>query len=156
MELYHGTDYNHALSIQKEGFVIKPSIEHWLGNGVYFYVDDSLAKWWTSKPSKKFGVDVKESGLVICEVDIEHLSVLNLQKLSDYFTFCSLFKKEFWPLYKSRAGKKPVHYKKIRCAYCDYLKAMYGYNAIIGNFYLPDQPYLSEEMGETGELFKLN
>lgn len=155
MELYHGTDYSHALSVQKDGFVIRPSIEHWLGNGVYFYMDESLAKWWTSKPSKKFGVGITQPALIVCEVDVEHLSVLDLRNLSDYFFFCDSWKNEFWPLYEKRAGSKPVDYRRVRCAYCDYLKALYEYDAIIGTFHLPNQPYLSKDMGSLGSLLKL-
>ena len=37
--------------------------------------------------SKKFGVGVTQPALIVCEVDIEHLSVLDLRKLSDYFLY---------------------------------------------------------------------
>ncbi|MBD5399160.1 MAG: hypothetical protein HDR57_00785 [Treponema sp.] len=42
---FHGTDYDVAQKIDHEGFISKPSLEHWLGNAIYFYIDELLAKW---------------------------------------------------------------------------------------------------------------
>ena len=60
LKLYHGTDFDIAQKICAEGFMCKTNLEHWLGNGIYFYLDKPLAKWWTTNPSKKFGTVIKQ------------------------------------------------------------------------------------------------
>lgn len=52
---YHGTDYNIAKLIITQGFTFNKNPEHWLGNGIYLYQDYSLAKWWTTNPTKNLG-----------------------------------------------------------------------------------------------------
>ena len=53
LQVYHGTEFEIAQKICKEEFICKKNLEHWLGNGIYFYLDKPLAKWWTTNPSKK-------------------------------------------------------------------------------------------------------
>ncbi|MFR2561553.1 MAG: hypothetical protein ACLS8R_01670 [Anaeromassilibacillus sp.] len=45
---YHGTDRERAEKILAGAFRVKANDEHWLGTGVYFYLDASLARWWTT------------------------------------------------------------------------------------------------------------
>ncbi len=42
---YHGTSAEAADLILREGFSIKPSRYHWLGDGVYFFQDAPLRAW---------------------------------------------------------------------------------------------------------------
>ncbi|MCL1467726.1 hypothetical protein LAY41_25405 [Argonema galeatum A003/A1] len=42
---YHGTSAEAAELILREGFSIKPSRYHWLGDGVYFFQDAPLRAW---------------------------------------------------------------------------------------------------------------
>ena len=62
---FHGTDYDVAQKIDHEGFISKPSLEHWLGNAIYFYIDELLAKWWTTRPSNKFGTSISWITIII-------------------------------------------------------------------------------------------
>ena len=48
---YHGTSSRHAESIAKNGLdpdKTHERLNHWLGQGVYFYEDFGLAKWWAN------------------------------------------------------------------------------------------------------------
>lgn len=139
---FHGTDYKIAEKILKEGFSFKRNPEHWLGNGVYLYQDYSLAKWWTTKPTRRFGSDVRERAIISCNLSMDEDRILNLLKLDDYFQFSSIFEKEFYARYKSRNPVETPSWSQLRCAYCDYLSMVYDLDAIIGNFNKPDQPYL--------------
>lgn len=141
-QLFHGTDVECAKKIQKEGFSIKPSKEHWLGNGIYFYLDYFLAKWWTTNPTNKFGSVVKEPSILRCSITKPDVRMLNLLNLDDYNLFCKEFETDFWPKYLNAHPKNIPDYKQIRCAYCDVLKAIYDLDIIIGNFNIPKQPYM--------------
>jgi len=53
---YHGTSSNYAESIEKHGLdpdKTHTRPDHWLGQGVYFFEDSDLAKWWACDISGK-------------------------------------------------------------------------------------------------------
>lgn len=52
--LYHGTTHEKAESIKNSGtFEYKPREDHWLGDGVYFFINDyKKAKWWGKQACK--------------------------------------------------------------------------------------------------------
>lgn len=143
--LFHGTDLEAANNILREKkFEWKRNKEHWLGNGFYFYEDLSLAKWWTSNPSKKFGKKIIEPAILKCEITYNEDNICDLGKLEDYNFFLKNYFDYFLCNLES-GSKRHVNYKTHRCAYCDFFERRYEYDMIIGNFYLPDQPYLSED-----------
>lgn len=139
---YHGTDYNIAKLIITQGFTFNKNPEHWLGNGIYLYQDYSLAKWWTTNPTKKFGNNVKERAIVTCNICLDENKIINLLKLDDYCQFSNIFEENFYPRYKEQHPINPPSWTQLRCAYCDYLNLTYELDAIIGNFNKQDQPYL--------------
>lgn len=145
MKLFHGTDRINAQNIQKEGFRLKASHEHWLGNGVYFYTDNSLAQWWTTNPTSKFGTKIENPVIIRCSLNKsdEELNILNLLNLEDYELYYQEFVDSFWPKYIKQHPTKGADYKRIRCAYFDFLKALYGLDMVVGNFYVPEQPYMT-------------
>lgn len=145
LEVYHGTDLENANRILSTDFIYKQSATHWLGNGVYFYIDLSLAKWWTSNPSKTYGVKVTTPAIVKVTIEIpDSVSFLDLRKLSDYKEFSNIFFDEYLPLLRlGTFSINSTNRRRIRCSFCDYLKAQYSLKAIIGNFSLPNQPYLT-------------
>ncbi|MBR3809179.1 MAG: hypothetical protein IKK46_02615, partial [Clostridia bacterium] len=55
----HGTDASVVNDILKNGFIYKPNDEHWLGDGIYFFLDENLAEWWTTNPTKKSGMHIQ-------------------------------------------------------------------------------------------------
>lgn len=153
--LYHGTDAQLANRIINEGFRIKPNKSHWLGNGIYFYQDYSLAKWWTTKPSKNFGSKIETPSILKCSIDENNVNILNLLKLDEYNQFCEEFEEEFWPMYSERIPKEIPHYTQVRCSYCDILKSMNNLDVIIGDFFLPNQPYRRKTKNEILKKFHL-
>ena len=145
MMAYHGTDYSIAELIVSQGFAFHKNPEHWLGNGIYLYQDYSLAKWWTTNPTKKFGSSIKERAIVSCRLSLDENRIINLLKLDDYLQFSNIFEEEFYPRYKKRNPIVMPSWKQLRCAYCDYLNIAYELDAIIGNFNKQDQPYLPQK-----------
>ncbi len=156
MIVYHGTDYENAKRICSEGFTYKAKPNHWLGNGVYFFQDYSLAKWWTTNPTKEFGSRISKPAIIQCNLEVDDSQMLNLLKLEDYIQFSDIFDKEFYTkYYEPRHPYEPPKWERLRCAYCDYLRETYELDMIIGNFDKPDQPYLPSKHGNEFDEFLL-
>lgn len=51
---YHGTALGNVDNILENQFVASKRDDHWLGQGIYFYDDFELAKWWIET---KLGID---------------------------------------------------------------------------------------------------
>lgn len=145
IEGYHGTDLECAKKILTEGFRYKHSDKHWLGNGNYFYLDHSLAEWWTTNPSRKFGVNIKVPSIIKVKIEVEKDKCVDLRKLEDFKDFSDIYFKDFIPLLKGTGipirGDNRLN---IRTKYCDYLKKAYNKEVIIGSFLLMNQPYLKD------------
>ena len=157
IEGYHGTDLECANNIIKTGFTYTPSDKHWLGNGVYFYLDFSLAEWWTTNPSNSFGTRVQYPAIVKTTIDFsEDDQYLDLRKLSDYKIFSELYFDEYIPLVESGVYDiKMTDTKRLRCSFCDYLKYQYDLKGIIGNFSSQNQRYFSDEYKQLQKSLKL-
>lgn len=160
LEAFHGTDIRNAESIIKSGFICKPNKQHWLGNGVYFYMDYSLAQWWTTNPTNKFGVNIKNAAIIKCKLRVNEKYVLDLRKLNDYTKFVDIYRNEFLPfLFRGELtadNHELVDTKTLRCTYCDYLNIKHKYKLIIGTFYLPEQPYMPAEYGVFFDTFNIS
>lgn len=160
LEAYHGTDMSNAESILKNGFRCKPNKHHWLGNGIYFYMDFSLAHWWTTNPTRKFGVKIRNPAIIKCKIQAKNDNVLDLRKLKDYTKFVEIYRNEFLPfLFRGELtsiDNEAIDVKTLRCTYCDYLNLKYNYKLIIGTFYLPTQPYMPTEYGKFFETFNIS
>lgn len=155
MYLYHGTDIKLAKKILNEEFIIKRNDEHWLGNGVYFFGDESLARWWTTNPSSKFSSPIKKPAILKCKVSVDEQDILDLRCLQDYAHFCKIYKEIYLPaILKDGADSEP-DISRLRCAYCDFIQEYYQYKMIIGTFYKPNQPYLPSEYGKYFTKFNL-
>jgi hypothetical protein len=46
---FHGTEYRNLNKIISNEFIPYKRLDHWLGQGIYFYENFDLAKWWVSK-----------------------------------------------------------------------------------------------------------
>lgn len=160
LEAFHGTDIHNAENIIKSGFKCKPSKQHWLGNGVYFYIDYSLAKWWTTNPTNKFGTNINIPAVIKCKIRAKSEYILDLRKLKDYNKFVEIYRNEFLPyLFRGDLSSKEqdlIDTKTLRCTYCDYLSIKYNYKLIIGTFYLPTQPYMPVENGKFFDTFNIS
>jgi len=143
LKCYHGTDLNNAEKILNKGFICKINEEHWLGNGIYFYFDHSLAHWWTSDPTNKFGVEIKHPAILECMINVDENEVIDLRKLEHYKKFADEYRRVFFPLYfKEFDGKIDESSKKLRCTFCDYIHDKFKCKAIVGTFNTRDQPYI--------------
>jgi hypothetical protein len=160
LEGFHGTDIRNVDNIIKSGFMCKPNKQHWLGNGIYFYMDYSLAHWWTSNPTNKFGVNIKNPAIIKCKISVNEDNILDLRKLKDYTKFVDIYRNEFLPfLFRgdlSSQNHETIDTKTLRCTYCDYLSIKYKYKLIIGTFFLPTQPYMPTEFGKFFETFNIS
>lgn len=156
LEVYHGTNYTNAENIIKTDFFYEYNNEHWLGNGVYFFLDLSLAQWWTTKPSKKFGTKIRKPAIIKVTLDIPEENILDLRKLSDYSEFISLYFNEYMPLLRSGVFDIiTTNRNQVRCSFCDYLKREYELKVIVGNFSLLSQPYLPDKYKEFSKAMSL-
>lgn len=160
LDAYHGTDLSNAESIMKSGFRCRPNKHHWLGNGIYFYMDYSLARWWTTNPTNKFGVHIKKAAIIKCKIYVNNEYILDLRRLKDYTKFAEIYRNEFLPfLFEGdliSLTENKVDTKRLRCTYCDYLNIKYRYKLIIGTFYLPNQPYMPTEYGKFFDTFNIS
>jgi hypothetical protein len=141
---YHGTDKSVANSILNEGFLCKKNKEHWLGEGIYLYIDKSLAEWWTTKPTQKHGIDIKNPVVVECEIELDESRVLNLCSLDNYEKYISLYNSFFreWGYGYRPTGE--VSFKELRCAFFNYVSLVFQIDVIIAPFILPNQPYMPQ------------
>jgi Poly(ADP-ribose) polymerase catalytic domain. len=161
LEAFHGTDMKYVENIIKHGFLCKQNDSHWLGNGIYFYLDYSLANWWTTNPTNKFGVKITDAAIIKCQIEVSENDILDLRKLSDYQTFVNIYRDDFLPFLQEGSLKNANHknhyvnIKKLRCTYCDYLNLYYNYKMIIGTFHLPKQPYMPSKYGKLYRKFDI-
>ncbi len=81
---YHGTDESVAQAIVENGFISRPNREHWLGEGIYFFLDKNLAEWWTTNPTKKSGMRIQTPVVIECTFEIETDKIFDLRNLTDY------------------------------------------------------------------------
>lgn len=154
--LYHGTELKNAKKILNGEFKVKKSDEHWLGNGVYFFEDESLAKWWTTNPTTKFGTQqITKPAVIECQIEIDKQDILDLRCLEDYNFFCEIYRDIFLKQVISNSSEKPLEITKLRCAFCDFMQERYQYKMIIGTFYQPNQPYLPTRYGKYFKKFRL-
>lgn len=153
--LYHGTELGCAKNILNKEFTIKRNDEHWLGNGVYFFEDEDLARWWTTNPTSKYGTTVKEPAILKCKILIDEQDILDLRRLQDYKHFCNIYKDIYLKKILRNGPDDAPKISQIRCAYCDFIQEYFQYKIIIGTFYKPTQPYLPLKYGKYFTKFEL-
>lgn len=79
---YHGTDKASLLSIlSSEVFIVNRRSDHWLGNGVYFFVDDlEKAEWWADSVSRR---NDKLPAVLYFDIEFNDAELLNLNTDAD-------------------------------------------------------------------------
>lgn len=157
LDVFHGTDRKCAEQILNSDFIYRYNNAHWLGNGVYFYMDKFLAQWWTSKPSKSFGSNISDPVIIRCKLNIDEDFIIDLRNYQDYKMFTNIYYNDF--INSAFLEKFDINHgnsRKVRCSYCDFLHEKYDCQLIIGNFYLPKQPYLKgSHYEEVSNVFSL-
>ncbi|MFP5522051.1 hypothetical protein [Peptococcus simiae] len=138
---YHGTLAESAEKImQSKEFLYKWNSTHWLGNGIYFFVDDfAKAKWWSRECARNI---YKETGLkpatacIRVKVNTSKKDLLNLDTESD----CRILEKyteDFRQKLSSVTLKDrdiTLTTQQIRTMVFDYLVKNNGYKAIKHTF----------------------
>lgn len=151
---YHGTTSSAQESIENHGLdpnLVEKRDDHWLGQGVYFYDDFDLAKWWAeTKANKK---ERHESALVY-KADIRCLKkhVLNLDDRKDLEMFlqaCLEFSEDLQETYMKLPAFKAQKFKAI---FYDYYKEEHDIYVMIRTFPKPAPRYA--ETIRTGETLK--
>ncbi len=154
--LFHGTDYTAATNILKSGFIVKENRTHWLGNGIYFFIDKSLATWWTTRPSSKFGCKITKPAILECVFDYTLENVLDLRNFDDYIFCMEQFEKFCNALYRPYCALEEIGFDKLRCTFFDWLLDVKKYDAIIGTFCSAQQPYLAPQRDKASDFKHLN
>lgn len=91
--IFHGSTNDYIESIiENKKFNVKKRKDHWLGNGVYFFIDDaSKAFWWASFAKKKWEKENKnlknatrqEDAIIFFEITIERNNLVDLDTEDD-------------------------------------------------------------------------
>lgn len=144
MTLYHGTDLEAAKEIEKDKFTVKKNPKHWLGNGIYFFTDKALAKWWTSGPTKKFGTEVKEPAILEVTVEVDEKNILDLRQFEQYSELAKQYR-IFLEMFIEH-GVQKISDERFRCLFFDwYMKVCPNIDIIIANFFSLKQPYICDD-----------
>ena len=140
---YHATDRSRIANIIANNFSFRSSPEHWLGDGVYFFLDPDLAILWGKKtPTQKFGaIDEYRIIEAIIQTDSDH--VCDMRNLRTYNLVVRKFE-EFWNFLSSQNKKlvlpdsvsedSPIAYRYIRCAFFNWLAKDGDYKCTIAPF----------------------
>ena len=81
-DCYHGTECKAAESIlEQRQFVVKRRDDHWLGNGVYFFLDDKRkAAWWAYIVSRRAN---RKAVVMYVPISVNTDELLNLNTEED-------------------------------------------------------------------------
>lgn|SRR5699024_97637 len=93
--LYHGTTQESITEILKtKQFNFIPRSDHWLGNGVYFFVDDiDKAIWWSRMTIRRFKKMPEDIGILFIEgYRIHREKLLDLDSEQDIEKFAKFLK----------------------------------------------------------------
>lgn len=145
LKLYHATDESRVQSILNGGFVCKTNDEHWLGNGIYFFLDYDLARWWSTNPTKKFSVKISKPAILCVDLNILSDDILDLSLLSGYLNCLDAYVRFEKETLTTLEPEIRHSLKKLRCAFFDTVFRTSYVEAIIGSFAHDDQKYLKTQ-----------
>ena len=160
---YHSTTEENALEILSSGFCLpKMDIDgsekiddrffkYWLGSGIYFYEDEGVAKWWSSKPSKTFG---SVGSHIILKSEICPKKVFDLRKVASWNQLIKFFD-EFMKIIGKKVVVEDVDNKNreynIRCIFFNWLQSSIQCDMIIAAFNQNEFAYLAKGEYSIGE-----
>lgn len=131
-EVYHVTDKANTEKIIRDRFIYKPNDKHWLGDGIYFFIDKDLAKKWAEQDIKGYG-DIENPSYIKCIIEISSEKVLDLRFLDDYNFIKDCFS-EFMENIKGRVVFKNCNRFKFRALFFNYIKKKCEIQCIIAYF----------------------
>lgn len=145
LDCYHGTDRGSYLKIKKNGFEFSFRNNHWLGNGIYFFLDDiDKAKWWAEqayyiKEPVVLNIIISLLGEELFDIDMEK----NLKELDGFamdFKNCLIQNKV---QIKEENQKDPTH--SWQCFILDsFMKSHKPYKAVARTFITSKKIGMSE------------
>lgn len=134
--VYHATDESNVASIVKDNFIFHPKATHWLGDGVYFFLDKALAvSWGKNCPTKKYG-SINKFAIVEAIVQVDSDFVCDMRKLDTFNEVKQAFE-IFWKYnYKIPATAKHdnAFFEKLECAFFNWLAKKRNLSCIVCNF----------------------
>jgi len=148
--LYHGTIQKHLTEILKsKEFTFKPRIDHWLGNGVYFFVNDvDKALWWSEMATRRFHEGIENRGILfIGNYKIERNKLFDLDTEVDKKRFTDFLKHTKNAFNMKLTSKDPDKRKiEARVALINIMVEYYEMSAVKYTFHkenLGNQKFLS-------------
>lgn len=134
---YHGTDENCVNDILNNEFIVKHNKTHWLGNGVYFYLERSLASWWANSPTKRFGTGKKNTSPAIIKVEIKcpEEQLLDTRSPSQYDELVELYETFIGELMSGGTLINGIDEDELRCSFFDWIVSNYEIDVFIVGFY---------------------
>lgn len=130
---YHATDQKCLDGILKEGFIYKPNKDHWLGNGVYFFIEYELALWWSSTKHKKYGEKIKKPIIIEANLNCNNDCVVDFRLVKDYNWLSQRYDEFYKEILDN--GCNEITDNQLRCLFFDWLKTEYDIKIVIGGFY---------------------
>ena len=133
---YHGTDEKNIPSIMKNGFKCKSNPKHWLGNGIYFYLDYDRAKWWSSSPTSLFGTgeENKNPAVIKVRICVDPEKIMDTRIRQDYNDLNEMFKEFFQEATEGGIVKDHIDNNQLRCSFFDWVHLNYGIDVFIAGF----------------------
>lgn len=154
---YHATDKSNVESIVEDNFIFEEKDTHWLGSGVYFFLDKSLAiSWGRNCPTKKYG-SINNPAIIEALISLDNDVVCDMRELKTYNYVKKAFD-IFWQYaYRSHCtvSYNDDFIEKLECAFFNWLTKKLGIKCIICNFQKRSLPIVKYELEDTFSRFCL-
>lgn len=135
---YHGTSSRHAESIAKNGLDPDKTHErpnHWLGQGVYFYENFGLAKWWANDIAGKAYNYGSFPIVYRAQIEASKEDVLDLDDYRQYDLFLGRLLDMQKEIESDDCDRMPIfNPEQQRAVYFDYYRKMYHIAVIMFTF----------------------
>lgn len=133
---YHATDKSNANAIIEDNFLYHPSDVHWLGDGVYFFLDKELAfRWGYFCPTKKYG-KISVPAVIEALIRVDDDELFDMRKLESFNEAMFRFD-EFWNYvrgYYIDTNPDRDFYDRLECAFFNWLTSKLNLKCIICEF----------------------
>ncbi len=131
---YHGTDEKYLNDILNMGFKIKENKEHWLGNGIYFFLDYEVAKWWSNSPTKRFGNNNEKPIVIKVNIVSNKENTIDTRYRKDYNELMEKYEKFTKEVLKKGQIVNNITINQLRCSFFDWLHSNYEVDILIVGF----------------------
>ena len=134
-DAYHATDRKNLNTILNTNFTYRQNNEHWLGNGVYFFLDPALADDWCEKQKKSYQYGHIKNGIIIhVLIHVDGNDLLDLRQLDEYNYVRRNFEKFISKLRTMNINIEEMRPKQLVCSFFDMLQASEHIKCFIANF----------------------